>query len=120
MIMNTGLDWIRNYLHGDAPTAPTHMAVGTGTSFPQATETTLETELLRKTFSTKTKGTTGKETLELTILTTEGNGSDLSEVGILNAASSGDLLNRIAFDPISKTSAFELKIEIELTEARPV
>lgn len=120
MITNDGLDLIRNWIHGDAPTAPTHMAVGTGTSFVQATDTTLETELLRKTFSTKTKGTTGKETLEMTILTTEGNGNDLSEFGILNAASVGDLLNRIVIDPISKTSAFELKVEIELTEARPV
>ena len=120
MIMNDGLDLLRDFIHGDSVTSPSHMAVGDGTSFPQATETTLINELLRKTFSTQTKGTTGKETLEMTILTSEANGEDLSEIGIFNHATTGDMLNRIVFDPIAKTSAFELKIEIELTEARPV
>lgn len=119
MIMNDGLDLVRDFLHGDSVNAPSHMAVGVGTATEKATDTTLGSEVLRKTFSGTTKGTVGKETYEMTILTTEANGNDLSEVGIFNAASAGDMLNRIVFTPISKTSAFELKIEIEITEARP-
>jgi len=94
------------------------MAIGTGIASPQVTDTTLQTELLRKIFSSKTKGTIGKITYEMTLTTAEGNGNNLSEVGVLNASSGGDLLNRLTFKPIAKTSDFELKIEIDLEVRR--
>ena len=65
MIMNVGIDLVRDWLAGDAVNDPTHMAVGVGTSNPIATETTLESELLRKVFSAKTKEGDGKITYEI-------------------------------------------------------
>ena len=119
MIPNAGLNLIRNWLYGDAVNAPSHMAVGTGTAAPIATDTTLQTEVLRKAISAKSKGTDGKFTLELDLTTAEGNGSTLTEIGTLNAAAAGDLLNRLVYTGIAKTSAFELKYEIEFTVRRP-
>jgi len=118
MIMNTGIELVRDWLAGDAVNDSTHMAVGVGTSYPTATETTLVSELLRKTFSAKTKQGDGKITYEMTLTTAEGNGSDLSEVGIFNDPTTGEMLNRLAFTPLAKTSAFELKIEIEVETRR--
>lgn len=118
MITNAGLNLLRNWIYGDSVNAITHMGVGTGTAAPQATDTTLEAEVLRKTFSTKAKGSDGVANYEMELLTTEGNGNDLTEVGILNAAAAGDLLNRITHAAIPKTSSFELKYEIEITDRR--
>lgn len=118
MITNDGLDLIRDWLNGDSVNAPSHMAVGTGTTPTVATDTTLETEVLRKAISSTSKGTVGKVTLQLDLSTAEANGNTLSEIGTLNAASLGDLLNRLVYTGIPKTSAFELKFEIEYTVRR--
>lgn len=118
MIMNVGIDLVRDWLAGDAVNDPTHMAVGTGTSTPLVTETILVAETVRKTFSAKTKQGDGKITYEMTLTTAEGNGTNLSEVGIFNAASVGEMLNRLTYTPVAKTSAFELKIEIEVETRR--
>ena len=118
MIMNVGLELLRDWLAGDAVNDPTHMAVGTGTSNPVVTETTLVVETVRKTFSAKTKQGDEKITYELTLTTVEGNGTTLAEVGIFNAASVGDMLNRLTYTGVDKTSAFELKIEIEVETKR--
>lgn len=119
MITNAGLNLLRNWLYGDSVNTLSHIAVGTGTANPQATDTTLQTELLRKTISAKSKGTDGKFTLQLDILTTECNGSTLTEVGAFNAVTVGDLFNRLTYTGIPKTSSFELKYEIEYTLRRP-
>ena len=118
MIMNVGIDLVRDFLAGDAVNDPTHMGVGTGTSNPVATETTLIAETIRKVFSAKTKQGDGINIYELTLTTAEGNSTTISEVGIFNAASSGVMLNRIVFTGVPKTSAFELKIEIEVEVRR--
>ena len=73
MIMNVGLDLVRDWLAGDSVNDPTHMAVGTGQSYPIVTETTLIAETVRKTFSAKTKEGDGKIIYEMTLTTAEGN-----------------------------------------------
>lgn len=118
IVPNDGLDLIRDWLAGDTVDDPTHIAVGTGTATPLVTDTALVTEVLREVFSQVSKGTTGKVTFEMTLATTEANGNTLTEVGIFNAASAGDLLARVVFPGIAKTSSFELKIEVEITIQR--
>ncbi|MCK5161327.1 MAG: hypothetical protein KAQ99_07110, partial [Candidatus Aureabacteria bacterium] len=72
MIMNAGLNLLRNWMYGDSVNALSHIGIGTGSSDPQATETDLETSVLRKAFSTKSKGSDGIATYEMTLLTSEG------------------------------------------------
>ncbi|MCK5159943.1 MAG: hypothetical protein KAQ99_00060, partial [Candidatus Aureabacteria bacterium] len=74
--------------------------------------------VIRKAFSTLTKGSDGIATYEMQLLTSEGNGNTLTEVGIFNAASSGDMLNRITHTGVPKTSDVELKYELEVTDRR--
>lgn len=106
-------------MYGDSVDALSHIAVGTGGAVPQATDTTLQTETVRKAFGAQSKGADGIALYQITLTTAEGNGTTITEVGILNAASVGDLLNRILHTGIEKTSAFELKYEIEITVRRP-
>ena len=118
MITNAGLNLIRNWMYGDSVNALSHIGVGTGITTPQATDTALEASVIRKAFSTQTKGSDGIATYEMQLLTSEGNGNTLTEVGIFNSASVGDMLNRITHTGVPKTSATELKYEIEITDRR--
>ena len=120
MITNAGLNLLRNWMYGDSVNALSHIGIGTGISTPQATETDLVASVLRKAFTAQIKGTDGIATYEMTLLTSEGNGNTLTEVGIFNAVSSGDMLNRITHTGVPKTSDVELKYEIELTAKRVV
>lgn len=88
------------------------VAVGTGTTEATATDTSLESELLRKAASTS-DGATGEKTYIMRLLSSEANGSDISEVGVFD--SDGTMYGRITFDGISKTSDFEIQFEITLT-----
>ena len=59
MITNAGLNLLRNWMYGDSVNALSHIAVGTGGAAPQATDTTLETEVVRKVFGALSKGSVG-------------------------------------------------------------
>ena len=120
MITNAGLNLLRNWMYGDSVNPLSHIGIGTGTSTPQVTETDLVTSILRKAFTSQVKGSDGIATYEMTLLTSEGNGNTLAEVGIFNAVSSGDMLNRITHIGIDKTSDIELKYEIEISDKRVV
>lgn len=117
MMLTAGLNAIRNFLYGDAITAPTHIAVGTGTTAVQASDTTLETEILpdgsnRKAITSRTKPDDKKVRLQILITAAEANGQALTEVGAINAASGGTLFNRIVYTAINKDPSFELKVQI--------
>jgi hypothetical protein len=117
MITDAGLNLVRNWLAGDSVNAPSHCAVGTDDTAPAAGDTTLGAEVHRNALGTEQKGTTGKTTLKMTLLSTQANGSALKEVGILNAAASGDLVNRLTHTTINKTSSFEVRYQVEFTVA---
>lgn len=115
MKVNAGLNQIRDFLNGDSPTPPSHLAVGTGTTAANAADTTLETEVFRTTIDKDEKATAGVIEYTATLATTDANGNSLSEVGILNASSGGTLSNRITHLAFAKTSAFAVKYVIRET-----
>lgn len=115
MIVNSGLNLMRDFLNGAAPNPPSHFAVGTGTTAVAAGDTTLETEVERKAVVSKTLSGNGILEYVGELLSTEANGNDLSEVGVLNAASAGDLLLRTTHAPYSKTADFSVKYVVRHT-----
>lgn len=117
MIVDAFLNAIRDAVYGDSFTAPSHIAVGTGTTPALASDTALETEIYpdgsnRKTISSRTKPSAKKVRLQTLIAAGEANGYALAEVGALNAATGGTLMNRVVLTPINKDASFELKIQI--------
>ena len=115
MIVNTGLNLMRDFLAGDAPTPPSHFAVGTSETDVVAGDTTLGAEVERKVVTTKTISGNGILEYVGELLSTEANGNDLAEVGVLNAAAAGDLLLRTTHAPYSKTASFAVKYVVRHT-----
>ena len=115
MIVNSGLNLMRDLMSGAAPNPPSHIAVGTGTTAVAAGDTALETEVERFAFAAKTG--TGNGIFEYTgvLPSTDGNGNDLAEVGVLNATASGDLVLRKTHNSFPKTADFSVKYVIRHT-----
>lgn len=116
MIVNAGLNLIRSWLAGEAPNPPSHMAVGTGITAVAAENTALQTEVVRKAIAAQTRSATGVLEYIATLASTDGNGSNLSEVGILNAVSAGTLLLRKTHTAYAKTASFSVKYVIRHTQ----
>jgi len=105
LVVNAGLNLIRDFLDGDAPTAPSHFGYGTGTNAVAAGDTALQTEVARDTLTSQASNAQQQVyTYYLGSLT--GNGNTLGEAGIFNAASGGTMLCRVKLSPtIAKTAS---------------
>lgn len=108
------LNEIRDAIKANMETNWTHGAIGTGTTTPTSADTTLETEVFRKSTQETSSGTDTK-TISSWIASTEANGNDITEFGFLNAGAGGTLWNRNIFSAKSKTSDIELWFDVEVT-----
>lgn len=115
MIVDSGLNLIRDFLNGDAPNPPSHMAFGSGTSAVTAADTSLGSEVIRKSISKEEKATPGVIEYTVTIDSTEANGSNLSEFGVFNASSGGTMLMRKTHLVYQKTASFGVKVKVRHT-----
>ena len=100
-IPDAGLAEMANLWAGDSTPLPmTHIAVGSGDTAFAAADTTLETEIaasgLDRVAATVTRETTSttNDTVQLVTTFTITGTATIKEVGILNAASTGDLGGR--------------------------
>ena len=86
----------------NSPAAMTHMAIGTGTSTPGASDTTLGTQTGRVSLSGSTVST---NTITYTETFPAGTGDGaITEAGIFNASSGGTMLCRTTFPVVNKAS----------------
>jgi len=117
MIVDAFLNSLRDWIYGDSVAAPSYIAIGTGTTAASASDTTLETEVLpdganRNAITTRTKPSAKKVRLQTILAAGHANGSALTEVGAINAATGGTLTNRVVHTAINKDSTFEVKYQI--------
>jgi hypothetical protein len=87
---------------------PSHMAIGTGTNAAAAGDTTLQTELDRNALTSKTRAT-NVVTMVGDWAAGDGTGA-ITEAGILDASSSGNLYARAVFSVINKGASDTLSI----------
>jgi hypothetical protein len=86
----------------NSPAAMTHMAIGTGTSTPGASDTSLGTQTGRVSLSGSTVST---NTITYTATFPAGTGDGaITEAGIFNASSGGTMLCRTTFPVVNKAS----------------
>ena len=105
LVVNAGLNLIRDFLDGDAPTAPTHFGYGTGTNAVTAGDTALQTQVARDTLTSKTSNAQ-QQVFTYYLGSATANGNTLGEAGIFNAASGGTMLCRVKLSPtIVKTAS---------------
>ncbi len=108
IIVDVGFDLIADVIGLTAqPVEVTHCAIGTGTTAAAATDTTLETELVRKTTAYTHTASTKVFQFETTFLAGEGTGT-ITEAGLFNNVTAGVMLDRVTFAAVGKAAADEL------------
>jgi hypothetical protein len=105
LVVNDGLNLIRDLLEGTATGPITHFALGTDSTPVTASDTALGVEVFRDVLA----GTTANAqqlVLSYYLNSADANGNTLSEAGLFNAASAGTMFARVALSPpIAKTAA---------------
>lgn len=116
LITNAGFDFIADAIGKSSgrPSAMGYIAVGTGATAAAAANTALGTELARKAAAYSHVAGTKVFALEATFNAGEATGA-ITESGVLNAASGGDLLDRVVFSVINKGSDDVLKQVFQFT-----
>ena len=110
-ITDVGLNTIRSLLGSPQPTIPTHMAVGSGTTIFNATDTSLEKENARTSLTSYDQATSKVVTYIADFSSTAISGLDVSEFGMFNAVSAGSIFNREIIDNLSFEGDRELQIQ---------
>ena len=115
MVMcNNWMSVMRNIYYGDADAVPTHVAMGTGTTTVDASDTAMETEVFRKVIDSRSKTGSAKVRFQGTLSAAEGNGTTFTEIGVFNAVSCVTMMNHLTHTGILKADTFELRCQVEV------
>jgi hypothetical protein len=117
LVVNTGLAFIISRMVGTTKGVMSHMAVGSGTNAAAAGDTSLQTQLgSRKALdSTTIAGSNNEKVVYVTTFAAgEGTGA-VTEAGIFNAGTAGDMLCRTAFAVVNKATDDTLVITWTIT-----
>jgi hypothetical protein len=113
LVVAMGKDHIASRMVGTSSAVMSHMAVGTDNTAPDSADEELGAEAGRVTLSTYTAST---NTVTATATFPAGTGTGaLTEAGILNASSSGDLLCRTTFSTVTKNAGDTVAITWTVT-----
>ena len=105
IIVNAGFDFISDAI-GRAtgrPAVMSHIAVGTGTTAPAASQTALVTEISRLAATYAHTAGTKVFTFTATFAAGVATGA-ITEAGVFNASSAGTMLDRVTFAVVNKGS----------------
>ena len=112
LVVTAGKNWVADRMN-DANTVMTHMALGTGTTAAAAGNTTLVTELDRNALTSTTVST---NTIAYACTWAAGDGTGaITEAGLFDAASSGDMLARTVFSVVNKGASDSITITWTIT-----
>lgn len=113
LVVNSGLDYIASRMKDGTATAMGYMAIGTGTTAAAAGDTTLGTELDR---NAVTSTTVTSNAIEYVASWGAGDGTGaVTEAGIFNDATAGDMLARTVFSVVNKAANDTLSITWTIT-----
>ena len=112
LVVTAGKNWVADRMN-DANTVMTHMALGTGTNAAAAGDTTLQTAIDRNAL-TSTTVSTNTVAYAATWAAGDGTGA-ITEAGIFDAASSGDMLARTVFSVVNKGASDSITITWTIT-----
>lgn len=110
LVVTAGKEWVADRMKG-TNSAMSHMAVGTGSVAAAAGNTALGSELDRNSLTTA-GGTVSGSTITFACTWGAGDGTGaITEAGIFDASSGGDMLARTVFAVVNKGSADVMTIE---------
>lgn len=113
LVVDSGLDFIASRMSGTSSSVMSHMAVGTSSTSPAAGNTTLGSESARVAL-TSTTPTDNSVAYVATFGAGVGTAA-LTEAGIFNASSAGDMLCRVTYSVINKGAADTMTITWTIT-----
>ena len=111
LITNVGKAQVAGLINGVVTTPFKYIAIGTGTTAPSATDTALVSEVARTQATvgrTTTSVTNDTATLDATFTFTASYA--ITEAGIFDASTGGNMLSRVTFAAINVASGDSLKI----------
>ena len=112
LVVTAGKNWVADRMN-DANAVMSHMAVGTGTNAAAAGDTTLQTENDRNALTSTT--VTDNAVAYVATWAAGDATAAITEAGIFDAASSGDMLARTKFDVVNKGAADSMTITWTIT-----
>ena len=113
LVVTAGKNFVASRMKDTTKAAMTHMAVGTGTTTAAASQTALVTENDRNTL---TSTTVTANAIAYVCTWAEGDATAaLTEAGIFNASSGGDMLCRTVLSVVNKASADSMTITWTVT-----
>jgi len=112
LVVTAGKNWVADRMN-NANTVMTHMAVGTGTNAAAAGDTSLQTQNDRNALTSTT--VTANAVAYVATWAAGDATAALTEAGILDAASGGDLLARTVFSVVNKGAADSMTITWTIT-----
>jgi len=115
LVVTAGKEWIASRMQGVADSVMTHMAIGTGSTAAVIGDTTLETELARGALTVSGGSVAGAViTFATTYAAGTGTGA-ITEAGIFNDATVGDMLARTVFSVVNKGAADSMTLNWSVT-----
>jgi hypothetical protein len=120
LVVDSGLNLIRDRLAGATSNYVTHFAVGTGTTAVTGAQTALATEVFRDGVTTAITSTSKAVRFEYYLPASYANGNTLTEIGLFTAPSGGTMVARaLLTTPIVKsalvTATFQWTISLSAT-----
>lgn len=114
LVVDDGLNFIVSRMNDTTQGVMSHMAVGSGTTAAAAGQTDLVSVLGSRETLDSTTVSTNTITFVSSFEAGEGTGA-VTEAGIFNAASSGDMLCRTVFSVVNKQAADSMSITWTIT-----
>ena len=113
LVVTAGKNYVASRMKDTTKAAMSHMAVGTGTTTAAASQTALVTENDRNTLTSTT--VTANAIAYVCTWAAGDATAALTEAGIFNASSGGDMLCRTVFSVVNKASADSMTITWTVT-----
>lgn len=115
LVVTAGLQHVAGLLAGEAPTAMSHMAVGSGAAAPALGDTALTAELARVALDSNLR--TGASVAYVATFPAGTGTGTVEEAGLFNAAAAGSMLARFLTGTYTKGASDALEITWTLTVA---
>ncbi len=125
LMVNAGLAAIAGLINGVITNFFDYIAIGTGTTAPANTDTTLQTEITTNggqraaATCTRTTTTITNDTAQLVVTFNFTGTFAVTEAGVLDSASSGTLACRQTFAALNVVSGDSLQLTFKIQAARP-
>ena len=113
LVVSAGKNFVASRMKDSTTNAMSHMAIGTGSTSPAAGNTALGAQAHREAL-TSTTVSSNVVTYTATFSAGDGTGA-ITEAGLFNASSGGDMLCRTTFSVVNKGSQDSMTITWEVT-----